>query len=411
VSGVQRRASDGEWTTEADRFLDALRAGSATAAEAVVAQALRADIDPAAIHSRVIEPAMNGIGELWQLGEITVADEHLATAICHEVLARLFPRLMQAQPRAAERVILAAAEGEHHVLGLRMVADVLEGAGFDVLYLGADVAGDELLSECGRFRPAVVGLTATIALNVPGLIWALIRLQTMVRPPAVLLGGGAVGPALDRGLGVTRIAHSDGVVATVERVLQAPPPGPIVPDDLARRIPPLPASRAGAAEAGPQTELPAYHDSLTGLWNQRAYGDRLSGILAGQAHSAVVLWIDVDGFKAVNDRYGDSAGDRTLAAVARSIVLAVRPSDFVARVGGGQFAIMLPGATGDEGVAVAGRVQQAIREEVTDPPSMVSVGVAPVLGSSPATSLAVDHAMHDAKESGGNGVVLIEPGR
>lgn len=133
------RLSDGHAAAWATRYLVALRSGSAAAA--VVDEALADGMEPAAVQSRVIESAMDRIGHLWQSGAVNVADEHLATAISDEVRPRLFPRLLRAPPGSRERVFLAAVEGEHHVLGLRMVADVLEGAGFDVLYLGADVRG------------------------------------------------------------------------------------------------------------------------------------------------------------------------------------------------------------------------------------------------------------------------------
>jgi MerR family transcriptional regulator, light-induced transcriptional regulator len=133
-----RRGSDQPVSDLARRFSDALRAGSSVQAEQVMDEALLAGVSPAAIHALVIEPAMVHIGELWESAEISVADEHLATAISHGVLIRLFDALSLAPECSRQRVLLAAVQGQHHVLGLRMVADVLEGAGFDVLFLGAN---------------------------------------------------------------------------------------------------------------------------------------------------------------------------------------------------------------------------------------------------------------------------------
>ena len=90
--------------------------------------------------------AMGRIGELWEHGELTVADEHAATGLSYRALLPLQEPLQIAPPRSRERVVLAAVEGQTHVLGLRMVADVLEGAGFEVLYLGADVPSGALRS-------------------------------------------------------------------------------------------------------------------------------------------------------------------------------------------------------------------------------------------------------------------------
>jgi hypothetical protein len=58
--------------------------------------------------------------------------------------------------------MLAATAGEHHILGLRMAADVLEGAGYEVMYLGADAPLGSLLGACSRHRPAVLALTVSM---------------------------------------------------------------------------------------------------------------------------------------------------------------------------------------------------------------------------------------------------------
>ena len=130
-----RRASDGRYGDLATRFRDALLTGNANAANDVADAALAVGHDVAAVQARVIT-AMRMIGDAWEQGAISVADEHLATAISHEVAARLFGRLLGQSTASRERVMLAAAQGEHHILGLRMVADVLEGAGYEVLYRG-----------------------------------------------------------------------------------------------------------------------------------------------------------------------------------------------------------------------------------------------------------------------------------
>ena len=179
-------------------------------------------------------PAMDGIGALWERDEISVAEEHLATAISHGVAARIFPRALQADPRSRERVLLAAVQGEHHVLGLRLVADVLEGAGYDVLFLGADVPLSALLESCGSHEPAVLGLAVNMWLNVPTLIWELEQVAKLEHPPAVMVGGRAVGPELQKGLRAPLVGDSEKVLEVVAHAKLAA--------ELAREI--------GAHEAG-----------------------------------------------------------------------------------------------------------------------------------------------------------------
>lgn len=153
----KRRTTDVDTTVLARRYGDALRAAQTAVAGQVVDDAIAAGLTAAAIQSLVIEPAMTRIGQLWEANAITVADEHLATAISQAVLVKLFDRLVIAPPRSRERVLLAAVEGQHHVLGLRMIADVMAGAGFDVLYLGADVPVDALRRFAAEHQPALTG--------------------------------------------------------------------------------------------------------------------------------------------------------------------------------------------------------------------------------------------------------------
>ena len=97
---------------------------------------------------------------------------------------------------------------------------------------------------------------------------------------------------------------------------------------------------------GEQMAHLAGHDSLTGLANRRVFGDRLDEALApGPGPAAVaVLFCDLDGFKAVNDRLGHHAGDALLVDVARRLRESLGADDLVARLGGDEFAVLLTGA-------------------------------------------------------------------
>jgi methanogenic corrinoid protein MtbC1 len=120
----------------------------------------------AALYQRVVAPAMHELGRLWERGVITIADEHLATAITHRVLAALRPSelLEQAPELHADkpRAMLAAVEGEQHSLGLRMAADLLEDAGYQIAYLGADVPTEAISQAIASLSPDLLGLSATM---------------------------------------------------------------------------------------------------------------------------------------------------------------------------------------------------------------------------------------------------------
>jgi diguanylate cyclase (GGDEF)-like protein len=416
----------------ARRFGDALTAGDPSAAESVAKAAIEAGMDVASVHSRVIAPAMYRVGDLWQHGDASVADEHLATAISQNVLGRLFPFALRVEPRSRERVMLAAPQGEHHVLGLRMAGDVLEGAGFDVLYLGADVPAAALVEACRTHSPAVLGLTVTMPLNAPTLIQAIEVVCELAEPPAILVAGHAARLVIEQGLAVPIVERSEDVVAVLEQLLGEARNGRLVPRALALRMPPTATQGQTGVEGALRTESAfsatalaaaetardaarhafamqqlAYHDPLTGLWNRRGYDDRFQELADDDAIQAVVLRVDLDDFKRINDTFGHEVGDATLIGIAKSMQRNARPGDFVARLGGDEFSILLAGVSLADAAAIGERIRAGIEREVRDPDVTVSIGVVQADSNQRSTSLAVDLALYEAKQNGRNRVVVV----
>ncbi len=120
----------------------------------------------------------------------------------------------------------------------------------------------------------------------------------------------------------------------------------------------------------------ATHDALTGLPNRSFFSDRLDRALKRtrrRHEELVVLVLDVDRFKDINDTHGHAAGDAVLQEVARRLVGVTRDGDSIARLGGDEFAILLPGATEAEGGAVAARVSECLKDPIAIGPSKISV--------------------------------------
>jgi diguanylate cyclase (GGDEF)-like protein/PAS domain S-box-containing protein len=421
--GSGRRASDEAVSALAGKFARALQAGSSAQAEQVMDEALLVGLEPAAIHALVIEPAMEHIGELWASDSISVADEHLATAISHEVLVRLFDALHVTRTRSRELVLLAAVEGQRHLLGLRMVADVLEGAGFDVLFLGADVPLDALRGFVAEHQPAVVGLGFGIATNVSHLAQAMQAIHEVSAEPRIMLGGRAVPPGL-RDAGYPFVPSSLEAVETVQRLLDGPPQtlSAVVPtlipehargmssahepegsDPVAQRLVDVVAESSDLAreyvrQARALRDL-ALRDPVTGLANRRAFDDQIYLQTHEDAKPGVLMMIDVDDFKQVNDTYGHEAGDRTLRLVAEAIADSIRPQDFAARIGGDEFAAILPVAGLAPSREAGERVRRAIAA-TADPSVTVSIGLAPLAHDARAALLAADQALYEAKSTG-----------
>jgi diguanylate cyclase (GGDEF)-like protein/PAS domain S-box-containing protein len=127
----------------------------------------------------------------------------------------------------------------------------------------------------------------------------------------------------------------------------------------------------------------ADHDDLTDLINRRRFEEELERHLTqGRRYgmTGALLVLDLDGFKAVNDNHGHRAGDRVLCAVADALRARLRESDVVARVGGDEFAVLLPRAGSEEADRVCQSLEQALPREVPAPGGRrieVSVGFAP----------------------------------
>ncbi|MBF5080277.1 GGDEF domain-containing protein [Quadrisphaera sp. INWT6] len=137
------------------------------------------------------------------------------------------------------------------------------------------------------------------------------------------------------------------------------------------------------------------HDPLTDLPNRALLGDRLERALTADVRQRVgvtVIYIDLDGFKPVNDSHGHAAGDLLLKAVAARLSGAVRAGDTVARLGGDEFAVLCPGLGADQVPVVLGRMARALAPPVRLPGGAVvrvglSTGTATSVGGGDPASL------------------------
>jgi len=167
----------------------------------------------------------------------------------------------------------------------------------------------------------------------------------------------------------------------------------------------------------------AHHDLLTGLPNRALNLKLFSELLAGPwpetgspGSKLTVFCLDLDGFKAVNDRFGHAAGDAVLVAVAERLRASVRDADFVCRIGGDEFVILLPDITDGEAATVARRIISRVSEPFEFAPT-ARVGASIGLASAPRDGItadellsAADRAMYEAKRRGKGGFVIHTSG-
>ena len=166
----------------------------------------------------------------------------------------------------------------------------------------------------------------------------------------------------------------------------------------------------------------ALHDPLTGLPNRTLFLDRVRHAVDTAGRTRVwpaVLYLDLDGFKPVNDTFGHEAGDVLLRTVADRLRGCLRPADTAARLGGDEFVVLLNGPIDRFGVA---RVIERIRAQL-DVPVLLGEGVVTTVGASIGVAIGdvdipdadtlvrnADIAMYTAKRSLGNDYVIYEPG-
>jgi MerR family transcriptional regulator, light-induced transcriptional regulator len=173
----------------AEAYLSAMLSADLAAAERTIRDAHDADLTPAEVYERVIGPGLWRIGELWERGEISVADEHAATEISLHVLALQREAHRVARARSGYKVILATPAGELHVVALRMVRSLLAAAGYQTLMLGAGVPADALEDAARRHQPDAICLSATIRGLTEHLLSCVDRVQADRPSTGFVLGG------------------------------------------------------------------------------------------------------------------------------------------------------------------------------------------------------------------------------
>ena len=186
--------------------------------------------------------------------------------------------------------------------------------------------------------------------------------------------------------------------------------------ELAQRLGDAAALALDNAHIRARLEREAQTDSLTGLYNHRYFHERLRRelTLASAEHTNVrVVMVDIDDFKKVNDVFGHAVGDEVLAELADHLRASVRAGDVVCRIGGEEFAVIIPGSREDAAIALATRLADAAGRGRARPRGRiaVSIGIAqgPEHAANPRELVAcAEAAMMTAKARGKNRVVFFD---
>ena len=166
VSGVGLTFSPQKEATEMQEvLLSLLLHGDSRGSLQLANQSVQTIDDLRYFYLDVVCPAMYRIGLLWERNEISVAEEHLATAIVGRITAALYPLFAKVGAHRGKAVV-TAGPNEFHELGARMLADFLEMEGWDVTYLGANTPKEEILAILKQHKPFIAALSVATVFNL-----------------------------------------------------------------------------------------------------------------------------------------------------------------------------------------------------------------------------------------------------
>lgn len=179
---------------QAEAFLQGLLAGRAFDCQEIAEDLVRRPEDLADFYLGVVQPAMYEVGRLWERDEVSVAEEHLASAIVSRVMASLYRRVLPVEVTKGS-IVVTAASNEFHDIGARMAADLLEMDGWDVVFLGANTPDEELVELLRRRSPQLLGISVAMPFNLDRArdTVALVRDDPHLDRMRVLAGGRAFG--------------------------------------------------------------------------------------------------------------------------------------------------------------------------------------------------------------------------
>ena len=179
-------------------FLMALLGGAEAEAEEVLRVGRGRGADTALLVRDLVAPALAEVGRMWERGELSVAEEHLATALATRVVARFAGAAAPPEGPGRPRILLACLAGEFHDVGIRLLSDVARESGWDAESLGANVPRESLVRFLAQRRPSALALSVSLAGHVPEAARTIAEARAAVPELTILVGGRAFCEDADR---------------------------------------------------------------------------------------------------------------------------------------------------------------------------------------------------------------------
>lgn len=188
--GLQKPEIETEWNQERDQFLAAILEGDHRRCLQLAETLVNSGETMVRFYTEIVQPTMYEIGRLWENGTISVAHEHLASAIIARIMTSISMIDTVSGPYKG-KAIIAATPNEYHEIGAWMIADALEHHGWQIRYLGANTPQADLVELVRSYRPEVLALSATMPFNLIKLreVVAAIRSEPELAGVRIMVGG------------------------------------------------------------------------------------------------------------------------------------------------------------------------------------------------------------------------------
>ena len=173
------------------QYLAFLLSGQRVECTRIVKELLSKQVPVRRLHVDLFQASMYEVGEMWAVNRISVATEHVASAITEGLLNIVFSSVSY-QPRTGRKAIVAGIQPELHQLGSRIVADTLEICGWDSLYVGSNTPTGELLRMIHETRPDLVAISLTVYFNLCALQEAIEQIRREFPEQRIVVGGQGV---------------------------------------------------------------------------------------------------------------------------------------------------------------------------------------------------------------------------
>ncbi len=182
--------SDGQMAVLSRRYLDLLLSGDRRGASQLILDTVEEGTPVKAVYQEVFQPVQREVGRLWQMNEISVAQEHYCTAATQLIMSQLYPYIF-GTARRGRRFLGTCVGGELHEIGVRMVTDFFEMDGWDTLYLGANTPLEGILESLRADSFDVIGISATMTYHVDRVASLIRAIQDtdLSSRPHILVGG------------------------------------------------------------------------------------------------------------------------------------------------------------------------------------------------------------------------------